>query len=70
MQIQADLLNADVVRPKETETTAMGAAFLAGLAVGFWSSKDEIKTMWQEDKIFNPQQITTPKRLSKCGIIE
>ncbi len=63
MQIQADLLNADVVRPKETETTAMGAAFLAGLAVGFWSSKDEIKTMWQEDKIFQPSADNDAKKI-------
>ncbi len=63
MQIQADLLNAEVVRPKETETTAMGAAFLAGLAVGFWSSKDEIKTMWQEDKIFQPSAQNDAKKI-------
>lgn len=63
MQIQADLLNAEVVRPKETETTAMGAAFLAGLAVGFWSSKDEIKTMWQEDKIFHPSTNNDAKKI-------
>ena len=63
MQIQADLLNAEVVRPKETETTAMGAAFLAGLAVGFWSSKDEIKTMWQEDKIFHPSADNDAKKI-------
>ncbi|MGB2243783.1 MAG: glycerol kinase GlpK [Flavobacteriaceae bacterium] len=63
MQIQADLLNAEVVRPKETETTAMGAAFLAGLAVGFWSSKDEIKTMWQEDKIFQPSAHNDAKKI-------
>lgn len=63
MQIQADLLNAEVVRPKETETTAMGAAFLAGLAVGFWSSKDEIKTMWQEDKIFQPSTNNDAKKI-------
>jgi len=63
MQIQADLLNAEVVRPKETETTAMGAAFLAGLAVGFWSSKDEIKTMWQEDKIFYPSADNDAKKI-------
>lgn len=63
MQIQADLLNAKVVRPKETETTAMGAAFLAGLAVGFWSSKDEIRTMWQEDKIFHPSADNDAKKI-------
>lgn len=63
MQMQSDLLNTEVVRPKETETTAMGAAFLAGLAVGFWSSKDEIKTMWQEDKIFHPSPDNDAKKI-------
>jgi glycerol kinase len=41
----------------------MGAAFLAGLAVGFWSSKDEIKTMWQEDKIFHPSPDNDAKKI-------
>ena len=54
MQIQADLINSDVIRPKITETTAMGAAFLAGLATGFWSSIDDIKDLWEEDQRFVP----------------
>lgn len=54
MQIQADLIKAEVIRPKETETTALGAAFLAGLATGFWSSVDVLKDIWQEDQCFNP----------------
>lgn len=54
MQIQADLLNAEVIRPKETETTALGAAFLAGLAVGVWSSTQALENMWQIDKTFSP----------------
>ncbi len=54
MQVQADVLNTKVVRPKITETTAMGAAYLAGLAVGFWSSVDEIQEQWQVDKTFVP----------------
>ena len=54
MQIQADLINSDVIRPKITETTAMGAAFLAGLATGFWSSIDDIKDLWVEDQRFVP----------------
>ena len=54
MQIQADFINANVIRPKVTETTAMGAAFLAGLATGFWSSVDVLKDLWDEDKLFKP----------------
>ena len=54
MQIQADLINSDVIRPKITETTAMGAAFLAGLATGFWSSIDDIKDLWEEGQRFQP----------------
>ncbi len=54
MQIQCDSINTKVVRPKVTETTALGAAYLAGLATGFWNNLDEIKTQWQVDKIFEP----------------
>ena len=54
MQFQADILGASVVRPKVTETTGMGAAYLAGLAVGFWSSAEEIRSQWQVDKAFIP----------------
>jgi glycerol kinase len=55
MQIQADVLEAKVVRPQITETTAMGAAYLAGLAVGFWNSPEEIQQQWKVEKIFSPQ---------------
>lgn len=54
MQLQADLLGVPVVRPKVTETTALGAAYLAGLAVGFWSGLDELSAQWQEDRRFEP----------------
>ena len=54
MQFQADVLGVPVVRPKVTETTALGAAYLAGLAVGFWESEDEIVQLWQMDKCFEP----------------
>lgn len=54
MQFQADLLHAKVIRPRITETTALGAAYLAGLAVGYWESPDVIKNQWQIDKIFIP----------------
>jgi glycerol kinase len=54
MQIQADVLNAVVVRPAITETTAMGAAYLAGLAVGYWKSLDEIEQQWKIERSFKP----------------
>ena len=54
MQFQADLLQANVVRPKITETTALGAAYLAGLAVGYWADLKEIRQQWQVDQIFYP----------------
>lgn len=54
MQFQADILNIPVERPKSLELTALGAAYLAGLAVGFWQSTDELKQIWQLDKRFEP----------------
>jgi len=54
MQFQSDILNAPVTRPKITETTALGAAYLAGLATGFWSDIDEIKQQWKVDQKFEP----------------
>ena len=59
MQIQADSIQTKVVRPKITETTALGAAYLAGLAVGFWENMDDLKKHWQVDKIFEPVSETT-----------
>ena len=50
------MLGAAVVRPKVTETTGMGAAYLAGLAVGFWSSTDEIRGQWQAERTFTPSE--------------
>jgi glycerol kinase len=55
MQIQADVLQIPVVRPKVTETTALGAAYLAGLAAGIWPSRETIKKQWQVDQRFEPQ---------------
>ncbi len=55
MQFQADILNATVVRPNITETTALGAAYLAGLAVGFWDSIESIAQQWQINATFKPQ---------------
>lgn len=54
MQIQADAINTLVVRPKITETTALGAAYLAGIATGFWENTDQVKHQWQVDRKFIP----------------
>jgi glycerol kinase len=56
LQMQADLLGVPVLRPRVTETTALGAAFLAGLATGFWSGEDEISALWQLERRFEPAQ--------------
>jgi glycerol kinase len=55
MQFQADILDVPVIRPKIAETTALGAAYAAGLAVGFWSDLDELTAKWAEDKRWEPQ---------------
>jgi glycerol kinase len=54
MQLQADLIGVPVVRPEVTETTALGAAYLAGLAVGFWSGTEEIAAQWCAQRRFEP----------------
>lgn len=54
MQFQSDILGTDVVRPVVTETTALGASYLAGLAVGFWGSIDELKSQWKAERTFRP----------------
>jgi glycerol kinase len=55
MQFQADILGVPVQRPKVAETTALGAAYLAGLATGFWSSQQEVAEQWAIDRTFEPQ---------------
>ena len=60
MQFQADVLNTVTVRPEVVETTAMGAAFLAGLAVGYWGSAEDIKEIWQTDRRFSPNAERAP----------
>ncbi len=55
MQFQSDLLRVRVVRPRTTETTALGAAYLAGLAVGYWKNRAEIAALWQADRSFSPR---------------
>ena len=54
MQTQADVINAPVVRPTSVETTAVGAAYLAGLAVGYWKDTKDIQANWDVDRIFEP----------------
>lgn len=56
MQFQADLLRIPVVRPAVTETTSLGSAYLAGLAVGFWKNMDEVKQHWKVDRTFHPKR--------------
>lgn len=56
MQFQADVLNAKVVRPQVTEVTAIGAAYLAGLAIGYWENLDDIQQQWKMDRSFEPQE--------------
>jgi glycerol kinase len=62
MQFQSDLIGAPVVRPQITETTALGAAYLAGLAVGFWKSGDEIASQWRADRRFEPMMAAAKAR--------
>ena len=62
MQLQADLLNVPVVRPKVAETTALGAAYLAGLATGFWKSQADIARQWQVDRRFTPAMKAPERR--------
>ncbi|MCB0936065.1 MAG: glycerol kinase, partial [Mycobacterium sp.] len=54
MQIQADVLGVDVVRPVVAETTALGAAYAAGLATGFWADPDDLRANWQESRRWSP----------------
>ena len=56
MQFQADVLNTETVRPEIVETTVMGAAFLAGLAVGYWDNLEEIQQIWKVDRRFTPRE--------------
>jgi glycerol kinase len=61
MQFQADILGIPVVRPANTETTAAGAAYLAGLAVDFWSSTEELNSLWRRERVFEPQMTATER---------
>jgi len=66
MQFQADLLQTPVIRPKMIETTALGAAFLAGLAVGIWPSKESIRRVWKQDRRFSPR-MKSPARAERLA---
>lgn len=67
MQFQCDMLKTKVMRPTVTETTALGAAYLAGLAVGYWSSIDELQKQWQVDKTFSPAMKAAERTRLKKG---
>ena len=67
MQFQADILGTSVIRPKVTETTAKGACYLAGLAVGFWGSIDEIKRQWEAERVFTPAAVPEQVEALKAG---
>jgi len=62
MQFQSDLLNTKVIRPDVTETTALGAAYLAGLATGFWKDVEEVRQNWKANKTFEPTMDDTQRR--------
>jgi len=62
-QLQSDILNKDVVRPKVIEITSLGAAYLAGLAIGYWKNAEEIRRHWKIDRVFRPKM---PRRLSQA----
>lgn len=67
MQFQANLLGINVVRPKITETTALGAAYLAGLAVGYWKDIDEVKSQWRVERTFEPEPESDAIKAAKTG---
>ena len=62
MQIQADVLGIQVVRPKNAEATAMGAGYLAGIAVGFWKDAESIGRQWEIERVFNPAMDVEERR--------
>lgn len=67
MQFQADMLQVPVIRPEVLETTALGAAYLAGLAVGYWKDHEEINEQWQEDRVFVPEISTAEAGELRAG---
>ncbi|MBI2283777.1 MAG: glycerol kinase GlpK [Bacteroidetes bacterium] len=67
MQFQSDILHTNVVRPTVVETTALGAAYLAGLAVGYWSGTDDIQQQWQMERVFSPQMPESERAALTAG---
>ena len=67
LQFQADILSAEVVRPMCIETTALGAAYLAGLAVGFYENKETIKKQWQKSRLFQPDMLLSEQEMKLTG---
>jgi len=67
MQFQANVLETNVVRPVITETTALGAAYLAGLAVGFWKNIEEIQNQWKVERVFESNMTTENRNQLKEG---
>jgi glycerol kinase len=66
LRFQSDLLRVPVIRPRITETTALGAAYLAGLAVGFWRDREEIAALWSAEKTFRPRApVAASRRLQR-----
>jgi glycerol kinase len=65
MQLQANILRTPVVRPAITETTAMGAAYLAGLAIGFWDNLQQLEAQWKVQKTFEPDPKTDTKNIER-----
>ena len=70
MQMQADILGVPVSKPVVAETTALGAAYAAGLAVGFWKTKDELVQNWNEDKRWNPEWNDEQRARGVRGVAE
>ena len=67
MQFQADVIGAQVIRPQVTETTALGAAYLAGIAVGFWAGVGEVKQQWKAERVFSPSATEAKVAAAKAG---
>lgn len=67
LQFQADILGREVIRPKVIETTSLGAAYLAGLATGYWKDKEEIKQVWQADRVFRPNMDISVRNVKLKG---
>ena len=67
MQFQADVIGAEVIRPQVTETTALGAAYLAGIAVGFWNGIEDVKQQWKAERVFRPEASPESVAAAKAG---